>query len=893
MDEPFPALHRAILAVDIEGFADRRRTNPDQVLVREGLYRCAESAFARSGIAWEACYHEDRGDGALILVPPEIPKNLLVSRFPQELSVALHAHNEAHEAESRIRVRVVVHAGEVHRDGHGVAGTAINVAFRLLEASELKQALLGSPGLVALIASGWFFEEVIRHTPASRPSAYRQVRVLVKETDEIAWICLPDRFDFGAEGRVATAVASSGGVPQQLPAAISCFAGRSIELRGLNALLDDVASAQTMVIAAVDGMPGVGKTALAVHWAHQVASRFPDGQLYVNLRGFDPGGLRVSAAEAIRGFLDAFGISAEKIPRSVDAQASLYRSRLAGRRVLVVLDNAGDMEQVRPLLPGSPGCLVLVTSRNQLTGLIADGAHPLTLGLPTGAEAHQLLERRLGPDRLVAEPIPAQQMVDMCGRLPLALGIVAARAVIHPDFPLAAVADELRSSRECLDAFEGGDPAANVRAVFSWSYQQLSLAAERMFGSLGIHPGPDIAAAAAASMVGIPVAEARSALAELARSNLITEHAAGRFAFHDLLRAYAIEKAAEEAHADRHDDEQRQAMHRLLDHYLHSAMAASQQFSPFRTALQVPSPLPGVLPVAISDSKQAAAWFDAEVPVLLALTGYAGANGFDTYAWQIPWTLGPFFNRRGLWRDYAATQETALAAARRLDDPLALAHAHHLLAHAQAQTGQYEAADPHFRRALDIFRELRDRANEGTVLNGLASMLEKQDKYQEALPIALDALQILTVIGHWRAQATAENGVGWLYAHLGQCDQALTYCQRALSLHRKSGHSGGVADTLDSLGYIHLRLGDTTQAIADYEQANQVYREIGSPFGEGNSLAGLGEAQLARGQLDAARESWQQAVAILRDVPSYDTSHLELRLAELETQVTESANPFV
>jgi tetratricopeptide (TPR) repeat protein len=388
------------------------------------------------------------------------------------------------------------------------------------------------------------------------------------------------------------------------------------------------------------------------------------------------------------------------------------------------------------------------------------------------------------------------------------------------------------------------------------------------------------------------VAKARSALTELARSNLITEHVAGRFAFHDLLRAYAIEQAAEEAHADEHDDERRQAMHRLLDHHLHTAMAASQQFSPFRTALQLPSPLPGVLPAAISDSKQAAAWFDAEVPVLLALTGYADANGFDTYAWQIPWTLGPFFNRRGLWRDYAAIQETALAAARRLDDPIGLAHAHHLLAHAQAQIGQYEAADPHFRQALGIFRDLGDRANEATVLNGLAGTLEKQDKYQEALPIALDALQILTVIGHWRTQATVENGVGWLHAHLGQYDQALTHCQRALSLHRESGHPGGIADTLDSLGYIHLHLGDTTQAMAHYEQANQAYREIGSPFGQGNSLAGLGEAQLAGGQRDAARESWQQAVAILRDVPSYDTTHLELRLAELETRVTEPANPF-
>jgi hypothetical protein len=193
MKELFPvALHKAILGVDIEGFADRRRTNPDQILAREGLYCCLQAAFARTGIAWDLCYREDRGDGALILVPPEIPKSLLVSRFPQELSISLQGHNQSHPAESRIRVRLVVHGGEVHRDEHGVVGTAVNVAFRLLEATGLKHALRSSPGQVALIASDWFYQEVIRHTPASRPDRYRQVRVLVKETDELAWIGLPD-----------------------------------------------------------------------------------------------------------------------------------------------------------------------------------------------------------------------------------------------------------------------------------------------------------------------------------------------------------------------------------------------------------------------------------------------------------------------------------------------------------------------------------------------------------------------------------------------------------------------------------------------------------------------------------------------------------------------------
>ena len=686
-------------------------------------------------------------------------------------------------------------------------------------------------------------------------------------------------------GQPAVGVATSADVPQQLPAAICGFAGRSIELQKLTALLNDMASTGTMVISAVDGMPGIGKTALAVHWAHQVADRFPDGQLYINLRGFDPSGLPVPAAEAIHGFLDAFGIPTDQIPRSLDAQAGLYRSLLARRRVLVVLDNARDAEQVRPLLPGSPGCLVLVTSRKQLTGLIAEGAHPLTLNLPTDAEAHQLLERRLGPDRLSAEPIPARQMADLCGRLPLALSIVAARAVTHPQFSLTDLAAELRNSQECLDAFEGGDPAANPRAVFSWSYQQLSTAAARMFRTFGMYPGPDITVPAAASMAGVSIAAARSALAELAWSHLITEHVPGRFTFHDLLRAYAIEQAAGQARAHDHDDEHRAAMHRVLDHYLHTAMAASHRFSSFRSPLQLTSPLPGVLPADLTDKERAMAWFDAEAPVLLALIGYADTHRFDSHAWQIPWTLGPFFNRRGRWQDYTATQQIALAAATRLDDTLALAHAHHLLGHVQSQTGAYEAADPNFRRALDEFRELGDRANEAVVLNGLAGMLEKQERYPEALAVALDALRMLKAVGHWWTQATLENGVGWLYAHLGQYDRALTHCQRALSLHRDSGHRGGTADTLDSIGYVYLHLGDIAQAKAHYTKAIEAYREIGAPFGEGNSLSGLGDALLAESDRQAAGAAWRQAIAILDRLPHPLADEIRAKLHALEGEL--------
>jgi len=283
----------------------------------------------------------------------------------------------------------------------------------------------------------------------------------------------------------------------------------------------------------------------------------------------------------------------------------------------------------------------------------------------------------------------------------------------------------------------------------------------------------------------------------------------------------------------------------------------------------------------MTDKEQAMAWFDAEAPVLLALTGYAETSGFDAHAWQIPWTLAPFFSRRGRWQDYAATQQIALATATRLGDPLALAHAHYLLGHALAEMNDFEAADPHVRQALDLFREMGDRPNEAYVLNGLAGMLEKQERLPEALAVALDALRMLKAVGHWWTQATLENGVGWLYAHLGQYDQALTHCQRALSLHRESGHRGGTADTLDSLGFVYLRLGDTAEAKAHYTRAIEAYRDITSPFGEGNSLAGLGDALLAEGDREGAAAAWHEAVTLLDRLPHALADEVRARLRDL------------
>ncbi|MBF9130517.1 hypothetical protein I0C86_16335 [Plantactinospora sp. S1510] len=366
------------------------------------------------------------------------------------------------------------------------------------------------------------------------------------------------------------------GVPAQLPPKLSVFVGRDPELDQLDAALLPGRDEPTgVLIAVVSGTAGVGKTTLAVHWAHRQADRFPDGQLHVDLRGFEPTGSVLEPARALRGFLTALGVPPQRIPAELVEQAALYRSLLTGRRMLIMLDNAADAEQVHPLLPGSPGCAVIVTSRNRLSGLVATaGARPLLLDLPPAAEARQLLIRRIGADRVAAEPAAVDELISHCARLPLALAVAAARTAANPTFPLRALARELRSTDSRLAGFADGDTGTDVRAVFSWSYQTLSPPAARLFRLLGLHPGPNIGTSAAASLLGVPVEEVRPSLAELSRANLLVERTPGRYGCHDLLRAYSAELARElEPEAERAE-----AIRRVLDHYLRTAHAAARSW---------------------------------------------------------------------------------------------------------------------------------------------------------------------------------------------------------------------------------------------------------------------------------------------------------------------------
>jgi len=670
--------------------------------------------------------------------------------------------------------------------------------------------------------------------------------------------------------------AAAGAVPALLPADVRGFAGRSAQLAALDSILAAAGEQPSaVVISAVSGTAGVGKTALAVHWAHRVRQRFPDGQLYVDLRGFHPTGSVMDPADAIRGFLDALSVAPQRIPADLDAQAALYRTVLADKRILILLDNARDAEQARPLLPATGGCLAVLTSRHQLTGLVATvGAYPLTLDLLTDDEARQLLTRRLGSDRVVAEPAAVDEIVTACARLPLALAIVAAHAAAQPHLPLTTLAEQLRTTQGRLDLLSTGDPGTDVRAVFSWSYQRLTPAAAGLFRLLGLHPGPDIALPAAASLAGLHPPRARQLLTELTRAHLITEPTSGRYVLHDLLRAYATEQAhTHDPGTDRHA-----ATHRLLDHYLHTAYAADRLLNPQRDPITLTAPQPGVTAEQVTDHGQALAWFTTEHRVLLAALAQAAAGGFDTHTWQLAWALVTFLDRRGHWHDGLATKEAALAAARRSADRPAQAQAHRLLGQTQTRLGRYDDAHTHLRHALSLYGRLADRTGEARTHLDLGLMFGRQDRYLRALTHAQQARTLFRAAGHRVGHANAHNAIGWYHAQLGDHQQALTCCRQALTLQQDLGNRHGEASTWDSLGYAHHHLGQHAQAVTCYQHAIDLLRDLGNRYHEATTLTRLGDAHHAAGTIDAARAAWQHALDILAELHHPDADHLRTKI---------------
>ena len=688
--------------------------------------------------------------------------------------------------------------------------------------------------------------------------------------------------------------AVAGMVPRQLPAGVGFFAGREAELKELDELLDQAGlpdgangDGGAVVISAVAGMAGVGKTALAVHWAHRVAARFPDGQLYVNLRGYGPG-VAVTADEATGWFLGALGVPAAQIPADAQARCGLYRSVLAGRRVLIVLDNARDAAQVRPLLPGGGGCLVVVTSRSALAGLAAaEGARPLRLGPLDDEQAALLLAARLGPERVAAEPEAVAELAGRCGHLPLALAVMAARAAADPDLPLGVLAAQLARTPDAatsgqpprgagpgqLEVLDTGDPATSLSELLSWSHRQLSEAATAMFALLGVHCGPDITVPAAASLAGVTGPDARKALAELADASLTAEHRPGRYVMHDLVRGYAAAQARQAfGEADI-----REATGRSLDHYLHTMAIWSDIPRSFRPA----PPAPGVVPERLAGEAQQVDWAQAEHQVLLRAIAQAAAAGRATQAWQIFERQSWFLGDQGYWADCHAAGQAVLAAAQAAGDQAALGWTHMIIGRHCAFAGALDDGRAYLTRAQDHLSRAGDLRGQASALLLSSYACGWKGDWANGATLAGQALALLRQTG--RQGRWALYAIGECHAHLGNYDLARGYARQALDLGPEPGDPTNLALAWGVLGLVHHRLGERHRAISCYRQALLLANQWKTPLARrwlASLLADFGDACQAASDMPAAASAWQQALQILDELGLPDSLGVRARLEQ-------------
>lgn len=666
-------------------------------------------------------------------------------------------------------------------------------------------------------------------------------------------------------------------IPRQLPAALTYLAGREPELRRLDAMAAGASGPAAMtVIAVVGGAPGVGKTALVTHWARQVAGQFPDGQLYLNLCGFAPDAAPLSPAEVLGLFIEALRPAAA-VPSGLGARVSHYRSLTAGKRLLIVLDNARDAPQVRSLLPGSPGSMVVITSRDWLGGLaVTEGAELIGLDVLGRAEAEALIASRVGAARAAAEPGAVTEIAELCGRLPLALAVVAAKAAARPGLPLATLAAELRDPGGRLDALDAGDPAASARTVLSWSYTRLMAPEASMFRLAGMHPGPDAGVTALASLAGVPARQALVMLEELERVSVAAQTAAGRFAMHDLLRAYAREQAqAQEPARLRHA-----ATARLLDYYLHAAHAMSLRLYPPRPAITLAPPAPGVLTEGLGSYEEAWAWAEAEYPALLGVVTLAARDGFPAHAWQNAWAWETFLSRRGRWDELGDIQRLGLDAARRSGDPLGQAHTTCGLGWTFVLQGDYERGREHLAAAARLFGQLGDASGEARACIRAGNALWRQHRHAEARQSAERALVLFRACGDRVGEAGALNNIGMHHIHLGAYADGLEHCQQGLAIFRELGYRRGEANALDSLGEAYRQLRRTADAIACFQQSLSAFRELGDRYGQAEILTHLAAARQTDGDASAARACLRQALAIFAELHHPDAARVSAQLRD-------------
>jgi len=665
-----------------------------------------------------------------------------------------------------------------------------------------------------------------------------------------------------ATGPASSTASSPARVPRQLPGAVAQFTGRSAELTRLSELLDQAGDQAhgTVVISAIGGTAGVGKTALAVYWAHQVADRFPDGQLYVNLRGYDPDQM-VPAADVLAAFLRTLGVPGSDVPLDTDDRAAWYRSLVSGRRMLVMLDNAGSVDQVRPLLPGAPTCVTVVTSRDSLAGLVArEGAVRLDLDLLPDAEAVSLLRALIG-ERARAEPAATKELADQCSRLPLALRVAAELAAARPAVPLPSLVSELADHQRRLDLLDAaGDSRTAVRAVFSWSCRHLDPAAARLFRLLGLHPGLDFDRYAAAALAGGTVRQVERALDVLTRAHLTQLTGSGRYGMHDLLRAYARELAS----VSDTENERQVALTRLFDYYLSSAAAAMDALFPSERHRR-PSIGSSASPApCLSDSAAALAWLDAERATMVAVTVHAASHGWASHATRLAATLFRYLDSGGHYAEAITVHGQARFAAGQIGDRSAEAEALINLGVLKLRQGSQPESAAHMEHGLALYREVGDRSGEIRALGNVGILHLQLGRYPEATEHLQQALALLGEVGDQVSRGRLLNALTTIDLRQGRYQQATLRTHEAQTLFREIGDRNGEGLALASLGDISLRQGHPGPATTHLRRALTLFRQTGDRASQARVLISLGDAALQESHHDQAASYHQEALAICR-----------------------------
>jgi tetratricopeptide (TPR) repeat protein/transcriptional regulator with XRE-family HTH domain len=647
--------------------------------------------------------------------------------------------------------------------------------------------------------------------------------------------------------------------PQPAADRLDGFVGRAAELDQLDRLLAaHRRNAEGSTVGALVGAAGIGKTCLALHWAARTTARFPGGQIYVNLRGLDPTDNPMGTTEAMRTVIDHLAQASGQPPGIMTDLRARYLAMLAEKPVLLILDNARDPHQVRPLLPGAATCFVLVTSRDDLTGLVVhESAHPLIIDLPDDHEATGILRDRLGRHRLATDPQAVAQILARTGRLPLALDLVAAHAAARPGMSLSTVVDDLQGP-DPLDVLTGGTGRSDLRAVFSWSYAAVPADERRAYRLMSLHPGPDASVNSAAGLLGRDVAETRRLLAALTRSHLLEERTAGRFAFHDLLRAHAMELSS--AQSDRSD--RAGAEHRVMEHFLHAAAIAYGLVHSDREVISPGTPGDDLNLPHFRDPQDALAWFERErASISDAIKGLARQHR-DAATWQLAWFYGEYLERQGPWSEWVEVLTIALTSVRRTDNRAAEAGTLRRLGGAYAYQGELDLSLSYFRQALTRYELLGDEVGKARVHMNLAYVAERRGRPGDVLKHGKDALSGYRRAGDEHGQARALNAVGYSYALLGDHRQTLVYCGDALRMLDRLSLRRGLSPTLHSLGYAHLCLGATAEAITHFDAAIRTAREIGNRSEELLALDHLTASLELAGQHERARRTKAEAEAV-------------------------------